>query len=302
MEKMEFEISETDGSCRLDKYLTLKLGEDYSRTYVKFLIDNGSVLVNQEKVKPKYSVRTGDKIFVTLRALPEAEHIKPENIPLNIIYEDSSIVVVEKACGMIVHPGAGNKSGTLVNALLYHTKNLAEADDILRPGIVHRLDKDTTGVMVVAKNSKALRSLAKQFQERTVKKNYLALVKGRIEVDNGNIVAPIARHKENRQKMRVDYDAGKPARTVYHVLKRFKGFTFLRLDLFTGRTHQIRVHMKHIGHPVLGDLRYGGDPRVSRQALHAERLGFHHPDTGKYVEFVSPMPEDMRKLVEKGEL
>jgi len=300
MEKMEFEVSQEDAGTRIDKYLTLKLGEEYSRTYVKFLIDGGFVLVGGKTIKPHYTARADDMVFVTLSSVPNDGRIEPENIPLNIIYEDEGVIVVDKPVGMVVHPGAGNKTGTLVNALFYYLGSLPESDDELRPGIVHRLDKDTTGVMVVAKTSKALRSLSEQFQKRAVKKNYLAIVKGRVELDNGIIDVPIGRHKENRTKMVVEYTSGKSARTMYHVIKRFDLFTFLRLDLFTGRTHQIRVHMKHIGHPILGDIRYGGDPRFHRPALHSERLGFTNPCTGKYMEFISALTEDMRELVQKG--
>jgi len=300
MEKLKFEICLRESGERIDKNLTVKLGAGYSRVYAKFLIDNGYVLVNEKKIKPNYAVKENDTVSVTLFSPPGVLELEPEDIPLNIIYEDECVIVINKPVGLVVHPGAGNKNGTLVNALLYYLGHLPESDNETRPGIVHRLDKDTTGVMVVAKNQKALRSLSKQFQKRAIKKNYLALVKGRVEIDNGTIDAPIARHKENRKKMEVDFAAGKSAHTVYHVLKRFDLFTFLRVDLLTGRTHQIRVHMTHISHPILGDLRYGGDPRFPRQALHAERLGFTHPETGEYMEFTAPLAEDMLEIVRKG--
>ena len=269
--------------------------------YVKFLMDSGLVLVNEKDVKPHYTAREGDEVF--LRMIPQEREstLTAEDIPLNILYEDEWIIIVNKPAGMVVHPGSGNRKGTLANALLHHCGKLADLGDELRPGIVHRLDKDTSGVIVVAKNDRALRSLAKQFQKRVVKKRYVALVKGRVELDNGVVEAPVARHAVNRQKMDVEYVKGKSARTTYHVIRRFKGFTLLELELETGRTHQIRVHMKHIGHPVLGDRTYGRTDGIERQALHAEMLGFTHPDTGKYVEFHAPVPKDIQEVIDKGE-
>jgi len=298
MEQHEFNVNSSDASVRLDKYLTDKLGVGYSRTYVKFLIDNGFVLVKSKKVKARYIVREGDEIFIKLAGVPQNENLEPEDIPLNIIYEDEWIVVVDKPCGMVVHPGAGIRKGTLVNALLFHCGKLPDAGNELRPGIVHRLDKDTSGIMVAAKDSIALRSMAEQFQKRTVKKNYIAMVKGRIELDNGIIDMPIARNKTDRKKMQVEHIGGKEARTIYHVVRRFKNFTVVRLELLTGRTHQIRVHMQYLGHPVLGDTKYGVDRSVARQALHSERLGFSHPDTGKHMEFSCPIPDDMKNIIE----
>ncbi|MFH1665270.1 MAG: RluA family pseudouridine synthase [Candidatus Omnitrophota bacterium] len=292
-------VDAENSGLRVDKYITVKLGEGYSRTYVRFLMDNGCVSVNGKAVKMHYALHEGDEVEARLLDPPGVDDVEPENIPLDILYEDEWIVVVNKPAGMVVHPGAGNKNGTLVSALLYHCGSLPETDNKLRPGIVHRLDKDTSGVIVAAKNAKALRSLSKQFQNRTVKKRYIALVKGCVQMDNGCIEAPLARHAEDRKKVEVDHANGKAARTVYHVIRRSDKFTLLRLEPETGRTHQIRVHMKHIGHPVLGDVTYGGkDGKMARQALHAESLGFTHPGTGKYVEFTIPMPEDIRKVAE----
>ncbi|RKY42950.1 MAG: RluA family pseudouridine synthase [Candidatus Makaraimicrobium thalassicum] len=299
-EELRFTVSHEDAGTRMDKCITLKVGEGYSRTHVKFLMDSGFVRVNGETVKPHYIAREGDAVFVGLAPLPEIDDVEPEDIPLNILYEDDWIIVVDKPAGMVVHPGAGNRTGTLVSALLYHCGELPEAGDSLRPGIVHRLDKDTSGVIVAAKNFRALRSLAKQFQGRAVRKWYVALVKGRVEMDNGIVEAPVARHAVDRKKMNVDYAGGKEACTLYHVIQRFSDFTFLRLELKTGRTHQIRIHMKHLGHPVLGDTKYGRGRDMARLALHSETLGFTHPDTGEYMEFSSPMPEDMQEAVEKG--
>ena len=298
MEEREFIVEPDDAGLRIDKLITLKLGEGYSRTLVKNLMDDGFVKVNDEDVKPNYSARKGDRVFLELPP-PEASHLEPENIPVNIIYEDEWLVVVNKTAGMVVHPGAGNKQGTLAGALLYHCGTLPDANDNIRPGIVHRLDKDTTGVIVVAKKDKAMRSLAKQFHDRTVSKRYLAIVKGRVEIDNGVVDVPIARHATDRRKMEVEHEKGRHARTVYHVLERLDKFTVLALDLDTGRTHQIRVHMQHLGHPVVGDMTYGGDRQMSRQALHAEKLSFCHPETKKRVEFTAPMPDDMRAFIKK---
>lgn len=297
MKKLEFIAKTCDAGTRIDKYIAVRLGEEYSRTYVKFLIHNGFVRFDGEKVKPSYHLRACDKISVELAPLPESNSIDAENIPLDILYEDKSLLVVNKPSGMVVHPATGNRSGTFVNAILYHCEQLADTGDILRPGIVHRLDKDTSGVIVAVKNERALRSLAKQFQKRAIKKNYIAIVHGTVEMDNGIIDAPIARHHAHRKKMEVEYEKGKPAKTIYHVIKRFKGHTLLRLELLTGRTHQIRVHMKHIGHPILGDVAYGKSHGIGRQALHAEVLGFTHPDTGEYMEFKAPIPKDMRMVM-----
>ncbi|MFH1552631.1 MAG: RluA family pseudouridine synthase [Candidatus Omnitrophota bacterium] len=300
MEEFKFTVGATEAGDRIDKCITSKLGEGYSRTFVKFLMDNDFVRVNDKAVKPHYIAHEGDEIFLELPP-PEAKDIEPENIPIKILYEDESIIVVDKPAGMVVHPGAGNKTGTLVNALLYHCSKLPDTGDETRPGIVHRLDKDTSGVIVAVKNDRSLRSLAKQFQKRTVKKRYWALVEGRVEMDNGVVEAPVARHVTDRKKMDVEYTGGKKARTVYHVIRRFDKFTLLCLEPETGRTHQIRVHMKHLGHPVLGDTKYGARPVIARQALHAEMIGFTHPVTGKHVEFASPMPEDMKEILKKGE-
>ena len=282
MKKLTFTITSDSAGMRVDKFIANALGEEYSRTYVKLLMDNEKVSVNGKQVKPSYALTEDDVIDVELVEIEgEDKGIEPENIPLNILYEDETIIVLNKPVGLVVHPGAGNKTGTLVNALLHHCGSLPEASDRLRPGIVHRLDKDTTGVMVVAKTSKALRSLAKQFQNRTVTKHYLALVKGKVELDNDIIEAAVARDPFDHRKMTVNVEDGKNATTIYHVLRRFKNFTLLRLEIKTGRTHQIRVHMRHIGHSVIGDMVYDGDRRMPRQALHAERLKFTHPAKAK---------------------
>ncbi|MBD3380369.1 MAG: RluA family pseudouridine synthase [Candidatus Omnitrophica bacterium] len=300
MEELIFTIGQADSGGRIDKRIALELGDGYSRTMVKTLIDDGFVLVNGKKVKPNYTAREGDEVNIEIPP-PEPSDAEPEDIPLEILFEDEWVIVLNKPAGMVVHPGAGNRKGTLVSAVLFHCGKLPESEDAFRPGIVHRLDKDTSGVMVVAKNDRALRSLGKQFRNRTVNKQYAALVKGRVELDNGVIEAPLGRHPVDRRKMCVDPEKGRNARTVYHVVKRFEKFTFLRLELDTGRTHQIRVHLKHLGYPVLGDRTYGGPAVMSRQALHSEKLGFSHPDTGRRVEFTVPVPEDMMRVIERGE-
>jgi 23S rRNA pseudouridine1911/1915/1917 synthase len=296
-EQIDLIMGPSDDGKRIDKCIALKLGEGYSRTMVKELLGSGDITVEGVSVKPRHIAREGEKISVSIpaRACPDLE---PENIPLSILHEDEHVVIVDKPAGMVVHPGAGNFRGTLVSALLYRFGTLPAGDGSShRPGIVHRLDKDTSGVMVVAKSDKAMRSLSGQFRDRTVKKIYAAIVSGVVEMDNGVIDAPLSRQKTDRKKMGVEHSSGKPARTVYHVVERYGNFTFLRIDLFTGRTHQIRAHMKYIGHPVAGDAAYGGRGEISRQALHAETLGFTHPGTSQKVEFSSAMPSDMADLI-----
>lgn len=299
MEEINLKVTAEDSGKRVDKYIAGNLGKEYSRMYVKYLITENFVFVNGKEVKPSYMLHENDEIHLKLAPSPEIKDVIPEDIPLDIIYEDDTIIVVNKSAGMVVHPAAGNKTGTLVNALLFHCGALPDADDLLRPGVVHRLDKDTSGVMVVAKTSKALRSLAKQFQNRTIKKTYLAFVEKRVELDNGIVDAPLGRHSVDRKKMDIEHVDGKNARTVYHVIQRYDDFTFLRLEPETGRTHQIRVHMKYLGYPIIGDQKYGKGQGMDRQALHAESLEFTHPKTGKKVKFSVSMPEDMKEFMEK---
>lgn len=300
-EELDFTISGEEKGLRIDKCIAVRLGDEYSRTYVKYLIDNGLVKVNDNDIKPSHHVEEGDAVFVELVPV-DKDSADPEDIPLDIVYEDNAIIVVNKPAGLVVHPGAGNKTGTMVNALLFHCGKLPESDDVLRPGIVHRLDRDTSGIIVVARNDKALRSLCKQFQNRTVKKEYLAVVKGRVELDNGLIEMPLARHEADRRKMCVDDERGKEARSIYHVLKRFGRFSFLRVEPETGRTHQIRVHMQYIGHPIIGDLTYGGPSfGMKRQALHAAKLEITHPVTSERMTFSAAMPDDMKDLLDQAE-
>ncbi|WP_028992372.1 RluA family pseudouridine synthase [Thermoanaerobacter thermocopriae] len=297
VDKVVLQGEKEDEGKRIDVFLAAEL--DYTRSYIKKLIVDELVFVNGKTVKPSYKVKENDEVVVNI---PEAEKIDvlPENIPLDILYEDDDIIVINKPQGMVVHPAPGNYSGTLVNALLYHCKNLSGINGILRPGIVHRLDKDTSGLMVVAKNDKAHISLSNQIKERSVFKKYVAIVEGVIKDEEGKIEAPIGRHPVDRKKMAVIED-GRYALTLYKVLERFKENTLIEAVIKTGRTHQIRVHMAFIGHPVVGDPVYGFKKqkfKLKGQALHSRVLGFIHPTKGVYMEFEAPLPEYFKKLIE----
>ena len=303
-----FIVSKEDDGRRLDQFLAAT-NQDLSRSQTKKLIDEGRVFLNDHPVKPSVHVRAGDQVSGTLPG-PEPLLLKPEAIPLTILYEDPSIIVVDKASGMVVHPAPGNPSGTLVNALIHHCKDLQGINGVLRPGIVHRLDKETSGIMVIAKGDTAYHQLAKQFKNRTVEKVYLAIVRGRFSREEGTIDLAIGRHPTERKRMSTRTKRGRPAMTRWKVIERFDGLTFLEIFPKTGRTHQIRVHLSAMGHPVLGDPLYGGkggsqDPlikecsrRLKRQALHAYRLGFTHPRTGERIEFSSSLPRDMEEVLE----
>ncbi|AEM78910.1 RluA family pseudouridine synthase [Thermoanaerobacter wiegelii] len=297
VDKIVLQGEKEDEGKRIDVFLAAEL--DYTRSYIKKLIVDELVFVNGKTVKPSYKVKENDEVVVNI---PEAEKIDvlPENIPLDILYEDDDIIVINKPQGMVVHPAPGNYSGTLVNALLYHCKNLSGINGILRPGIVHRLDKDTSGVMVVAKNDKAHISLSNQIKERSVFKKYVAIVEGVIKHEEGKIEALIGRHPVDRKKMAVIED-GRYALTLYKVLERFKENTLVEAVIKTGRTHQIRVHMAYIGHPVVGDPVYGFKKqkfKLEGQALHSHVLGFMHPTKGVYMEFEAPLPEYFVRLIE----
>ena len=299
---------------RLDQYLVLS-GVGVSRTRAARLIDEGKVLVNGDASKPGYRVKPGDEIVAEFEQEPEIT-VEPQAIDLNIVYEDKDIIIIDKSAKMVVHPARGNRSGTLVNALMYHCRNLPlRQDSLTRPGVVHRLDKDTTGVLMFAKTDEALSNLGHQIEHRTVVREYLTFAWGDFELEEGTVDAPIGRHAIDRTRMAVTPFQARTAVTNYQVFRRYDVCTYLRLRLKTGRTHQIRVHMQHIGHPVVGDPEYGGrSPNViqhtdhmpmfrdmmtiiKRQALHAARLGFNHPRTRKYVEFTSPLPPDMEQLL-----
>jgi 23S rRNA pseudouridine1911/1915/1917 synthase len=295
----EFIVAERDAGQRLDVFLARTSG--LSRARIQRLIEDGQVRVAGHPQKSRYAVARGDLVqFDVPPTVPLA--LEPESIPLDILYEDDDLLVLNKAAGMVVHPGAGRTSGTLVHALLAHCQHLPGIGGVERPGIVHRLDRDTSGVMVVAKSEAAHQSLTDQFKGRVVRKHYLALVHGEVRQETGRIEAAIGRRENDRQRMGVRSRGGREARTAYRVLGRLTGMTLLDLSLETGRTHQIRVHLAHIGHPVVGDQVYGGrrerrlgssgDARAERQLLHAWRLAFRHPRTDAWLEFTAPIPED----------
>lgn len=293
-----FTIKKDGLKDRIDHYLVKVLPKNkVSRTYIKKLINNGDILLNGKATKAHHQLSQGDIITVKLVEPPSETGPKPEKIPFEIIHEDNDILVVNKPAGMVVHPGAGVYNGTLVNALLYHCKSLSGVGGEFRPGIVHRIDKGTSGLLVVAKNDAAHRELARQFKEHQVKRKYIAFVRGVVELDNGKVELPIGRHPRSPKKMAVAFSKSKTAVTNYKVLKRFKDYTMLEVRPDTGRTHQIRVHMTYLDHPLLGDAQYGRpDERIDRQALHAGSIAFSHPHTGKFMEFEVPLPDDMRRL------
>ncbi|MEI7905026.1 MAG: RluA family pseudouridine synthase [Candidatus Firestonebacteria bacterium] len=294
MRLREFELKNPT-KYRLDVFLACQLEE--SRAGVQKLIKHGLVKVNGEPVKASMKLKAGSKITVELPIPPKIDAL-PEDLPLDIIYDDEELAIINKAPGMVVHPACGNWTGTLVNALLFHKRPEADPDN-LRPGIVHRLDKDTSGVMVVAWTKKAHASLSNQFKARTVKKMYYALATGYFKNKEGTINLPIGRSLKDRKKMTVNAPKGREAVTIYKVIKDYKDGALVEVTLKTGRTHQIRVHLAHIHHPVMGDSVYGKpDKRMPRQALHCGLLGFKHPGTGKYVEFKAEIPADMKAAME----
>lgn len=290
METLVYIVQEFDENVRLDKLIASKFA-DFSRNQIQRMIEEELITVNKQVEKASYKVKWGDCITIIVED-PEVEEIKPENIPLDIYYEDEDLIVVNKPSGMVVHPANGHFSGTLVNALLYHTPNLSTINGELRPGIVHRIDKDTSGLLVMAKNDPTHLALAKQFKEKTVKREYFALCYGVIEHDKGTIDAPIARDKNDRKKMTV-IAGGRNAVTHFEVIERLHPFTFVKCLLETGRTHQIRVHLSYIGYPLVGDLKYGPKKVIGKQGqfLHATVLGFTHPRTNNFMEFESPLPD-----------
>lgn len=285
---------------RLDVYLAKKFS-DYSRSYFQRLIKTGEVLVNGVKASPHHELHHEDKISVNF--VCESKEILKEDIPLDIIYEDKDLLIINKSPGMVVHPACGHESGTLVNAVLGYSKSK------FQPYLVHRLDKDTSGVIVLAKNEKSKNSLMKQFQNRKVKKVYLAAVKGYVSEDRGSIEAPLGRSPKDRKKIEVSPSADKPAATDFKVLERNRDYSLLEVYPFTGRTHQIRSHMAYIGHPIIGDVTYGGPDKidgihVGRQMLHAYKITFRHPSKAKSVEFSAKLPADFKifKVFEKNKL
>ena len=307
-ETLTFKIDDTSVDSRLDAYLASQI-ETWSRARLQRLIENEDVVVNGRSAKPSYRLRKGDDIEVELIA-PPVDTFTPEDIPLNVVYEDETLIVVNKPAGMVVHPAAGIYSGTLANALAYHFHNLPAAASSARPGIVHRLDRDTSGLLVAAKTEEALESLSDQFRDRTVFKSYLALVHGRVDQPTGRIDQPLGRDPSNRTRMAI-VRGGRSALTLYKVRKHYQRFTLLDLELKTGRTHQIRVHLAWLHNPVVGDETYGGgrdnsiqDARLrsmvrnlGRHFLHAQRLAFTHPETGARLEFQAPLPDPLSDLL-----
>jgi len=296
-----FSITPEYVHTRIDHFL-VKQDIGISRTYIQKLIKNDNVLVNNMSVKSNYRLRLNDEIVVTVPPPTELE-IVPENIPLAIIYEDSSIIVINKPAGMVVHPAAGNYKGTIVNALLYHCKDLTGIGGKERPGIVHRLDKDTSGLLVAAKNDHSQQHLSHQFKKRMIEKRYIALVAGVVKKESGTIEIPIGRDIKDRKKISPTTKRARTAVTHFKILERFKNASLLEIKIETGRTHQIRVHLADFKHPVLGDIQYGGknmrnwdNIHIARQMLHAERLGIIHPVTEKFVEFKAETPEDMKRV------
>ncbi len=290
-------VPREEAGARVDVFLAKELS--LTRAHVQKCMEDGLVRKAEKVLKANYKVKAGDVFQVTLPE-PVLLEVVPENIPLDIIYEDEDVVVINKARGMVVHPAAGNYTGTLVNALMYHCKNLSGINGVIRPGIVHRLDKDTSGIMIVAKNDKAHLDLSAQIQSKEAGRTYLAVVRGNVKNDKGRIVTQIARDVKDRKKMAVVSQGGREAITDYEVLERYGRYTVVRCHLLTGRTHQIRVHMEHIGHPLVGDPKYSPMKTcfaIKGQALHSETLEFRHPRTGKIMKFSAPLPEDMEKII-----
>lgn len=299
MDIIEIYVDEDDNE-RLDYYLSSELNE-VSRTYIQRLIKDGLVEVNGLKKKSSYLVKEGDKIIVNLPKPKELE-IVPENIPLDIIYQDDDIVVVNKSQDMVVHPAPGNYTGTLVNALLYHIDTLSSINGVIRPGIVHRLDKDTSGILIVAKNDFSHRALSEQLKSRNVYREYIALVHGLVKNDKGTINAPIGRDPNNRKKMKVISTNSKEAITNYEVNKRYDKYTLVKAMLETGRTHQIRVHFSYINHSVVGDPIYSNGKNefnLVKQLLHARKVGITHPRTKEYLEFECDVPQKFEEVLKK---
>ena len=306
---LTFRVEAADAGARLDAYLAARV-EGWSRARIQRLVEDGDVLVGGRTAKPSYKLRAGDEIEVELTPT-DASDFAPEEIPLAVVYEDEDLLVVNKPAGLVVHPAAGTPSGTLANALAFHFRQLSTRAGAMRPGIVHRLDRDTSGLIVVAKNEAAHEHLADQFRAREVFKSYVALVHGRVTEESGRVERAIARDPRNRTRMAVVV-GGRPALSLYRVRRRFDRFTLLDVEIKTGRTHQIRVHLQWLKHPVVGDPVYGGgrdntitDPRLrarlkalNRQFLHAEQLGFRHPRTNEPLRFTAPLPDELAALLE----
>lgn len=298
-EKNIFYINDENVGIRIDKYLN-NIFKDKSRSYLQGLIEKEYVKVNDKCIKNNYKLRLNDRLEMNLPE-PELLKIEPENIPIDILYEDRDVIVVNKSKGMVVHPAPGNYNGTLVNAVLYHCKDLSSINGVIRPGIVHRIDKDTSGVLVIAKNDEAHNFLSEQLKNHTMKREYYALTEGIITSDEGVIDKPLGRNKNDRLKFAI-VEGGKRAVTHYNVLERYnKGYTLVKCVLETGRTHQIRVHMASIHHPLVGDPVYGLKKqriKTNGQMLHAKVLGFIHPTTREYMEFTTELPDEFQTIID----
>lgn len=301
MQTITIIITDEMAEERMDKCIHEAI-DNFSRSFIQKLIKEGNVLVNGHAIKANYISKPDDKVIMNVPDAIEPD-ILPEAIPLDILYEDDDILIVNKPKNMVVHPAAGHTSGTLVNAIMFHCKNnLSGINGVLRPGIVHRIDKDTTGSLIICKNDAAHNSIAQQLKEHSITRKYRAIVHGRISADEGTVDAPIGRHPSDRKKMAINVKNGKHAVTHYKVLKRFDKYTYVECQLETGRTHQIRVHMTSIGHPLLGDTVYSNAKSafsLSGQTLHAMVIGFVHPSTGNYMEFEAPLPEYFQQLLNK---
>lgn len=299
--KLIIDVSDEETGERIDSFLSGKT--EFTRTRIQQLIKDRNITVNGKPTKSSYKIEENDEIIIEV---PEVEttEIKPENIKIDIVYEDSDIAVINKQAGLVVHPAHGHYSGTLVNAILYHIKDLSGINGEIRPGIVHRLDKDTSGLIVIAKNDKVHTALTEMFQEKKIRKTYLAILKGKLNKSEGKIVTQIGRDKNDRKKMTVIDDAtkGKNAITNYRVISQNNLFTLVKINIETGRTHQIRVHMRYLGYPILGDSVYGRKDNEKRQMLHAYKLEFIHPVTGRQMEFIGEIPEDFQKALKKSDL
>ena len=297
----EFLVSWEEEDTRIDRYLS-GVCPSFSRSYIQKLLKNGDILVDGQQVKSSYGVKEGDRIVVETPEAVEPE-IQAEPMDLDILYEDQDVILINKPKGMVVHPAAGHYSHTLVNGLMYHCRDqLSGINGVMRPGIVHRIDMDTTGVLIVCKNDAAHNSIAAQLKEHSIVRRYQAIVHGKVKEDEGVVDGPIGRHPVDRKKMSINYKNGKPEVTHYRVLKRFDRYTYIECRLETGRTHQIRVHMASIRHPLLGDRVYGPSscpvPGLEGQTLHAGVLGFIHPRTGEYMEFTAPLPSYFEHLIQ----
>lgn len=297
-EKIRIEVENLEKNERIDKYLSSKLDDNFSRAKIQKLIDEELILVNDKVIKSSYKVSNGDVILITDKE--EDMSVKPEKMDIDIVYEDDDVMVINKKSGVVVHPAPGNYSGTLVNGLMYLSKDLSHVNGEFRPGIVHRIDKDTSGLLIVAKNDKAHRILAEELKEKKIKRKYIALVSGVISHDIGEIDAPIGRDPSDRKKMCVTSTNSKDAITHFRVLERYKNASLIECELETGRTHQIRVHMKYINHPVINDPVYGKNNHGEfGQLLHAKEITFTHPTTKEVMTFSCEVPEEFNKILEE---